>query len=286
MKRFLSLLLVLLACLGIVGHAGAESDTVHPRQKPPWSLCRIYFDGLLSDRGFIREGTVFLSPDALCSVLGLYCSLYTDDTGFTLSLPGLRVSAEAGKEYAQADSRYLYLPEGWLVWEGRLYLPADAISRLFDLEIAVSEDLGSASLSPSLARLMEGGDSWYERHFRSEDIYWLEHIIVSESYQQPLAGQIGVGNVVLNRVADPRYPDTVMAVVIDREGGVQFDPAASGGVTMEPDEQSVVAARLCLEGYNTVGDCMYFLNPDKAGSRWFEENLTQAVTIGNHVFYH
>ena len=300
MRRIFAALLSALLCLGLSAcsaPAPAQPETpahtvlVSPaplaaKEKAPWPLCRVYFDGLLSDRGYVRDGAAYLSPAALCAFLGLDCQVQADAQSFTLTLPGLTVRGRAGQETVQAGSRYLYTPEGWLYWEGQLYLPADALGRLFGLTIAVSEDGRTASLSPDDARLLDGSEGWYERRFRAEDIYWLEHIIVSESYQQPLAGQIGVGNVVLNRVASPLYPDTVMEVVIDREGGVQFDPAADGGVTMEPDEQSVLAARLCLEGYSTVGDCMYFLNPDKASSRWFEENLTEAVVIGNHVFYH
>ena len=281
MKRLLSAVLAVLLCLSMPGGRGAAAA-----EAAPWPVCRVFFDGLLSDRGYISDNCVFLSVEALCAFLDLEWSQEADEAAFTLTLPGLTVSGERGSQVARAGSRYLYLPHGWLCRDGKLYLPSDAVERLFGLEISLSEDLSRAELSPSRFQLMDAGEGWYERHFRAEDIYWLEHIIVSESYQQPLAGQIGVGNVVLNRVADPRYPDTVMAVVIDREGGVQFDPAATGGVTMDPDEQSVLAARLCLEGYNTVGDCMYFLNPDKASSRWFEENLTEAIVIGNHAFYH
>lgn len=49
-----------------------------------------------------------------------------------------------------------------------------------------------------------------------------------------------------------------------------MDPAADGSVLGEPDERSVIAACLCLEGYNTVGESLYFVNPDRgteAGSR-------------------
>ena len=123
-------------------------------------------------------------------------------------------------------------------------------------------------------------------HYSADDLFWLSHIIHAEAGGEPLAAQIGVGNVVLNRVRSEQFPDSVIAVVLDRENMVQFDPVENGTVARVPDEQAILAACLCLEGYNTVGDCMYFLNPDKASSRWFEENLTEAIVIGNHAFYH
>ena len=54
-------------------------------------------------------------------------------------------------------------------------------------------------------------DSFYG----ARDVYWLSHIINAEAGNQPMDGQIAVGNVVLNRVADERFPNSVKEVVFD-----------------------------------------------------------------------
>ena len=52
-----------------------------------------------------------------------------------------------------------------------------------------------------------------------------------------------------------------------------------------PSEQAVLAAKLCLEGANTVGGALYFINPAACNGGWFNSSLTWVATIGDHVFY-
>ena len=94
-----------------------------------------------------------------------------------------------------------------------------------------------------------------------------------------------MGNVVLNRVASSQYPDTIKEVVFDDKDAIQFEPVANGTVYGEPTEQSVLAARLVLNGTTVVDDCMFFFNPSLSEGRWIVENCTYYRTIGCHQFY-
>lgn len=58
------------------------------------------------------------------------------------------------------------------------------------------------------------------------DLYWLSRIISAESRGESLKGQIAVGNVVLNRVEEDDFPDTIPAVIFDRK---KRDPVPAGG---------------------------------------------------------
>ena len=62
----------------------------------------------------------------------------------------------------------------------------------------------------------------------------------------------------LNRVASPRFPNSVYEVIFQRN---QFTPAANGSINRTPSAESVVAAKLCLDGANTAGSALYFVNP-------------------------
>ncbi|MBE6967693.1 MAG: cell wall hydrolase, partial [Ruminococcaceae bacterium] len=119
----------------------------------------------------------------------------------------------------------------------------------------------------------------------AEDLHWLTQIIHAESGNQPLEGMIGVGNVVLNRVKDPTCPNTVYDVIFDCRYGVQFSPTETGSIYAEPNEMSIVAAKLCLEGYNTVGNSLYFVNPMIGISDWFSQTRVYITTIGEHAFF-
>ena len=173
--------------------------------------------------------------------------------------------------------------EGWRIREGELCLPLGALCKLFSLEAARQED-GSLALSTEHAALLSAGADWYELNFPADDVYWLSHIIAAEARFEPLDGQIGVGNVVMNRVRDPRFPGDVFGVIYDTEHTIQFEPIALGGIREEPGEQAMIAACLVLEGADTVGDSLYFVNP-ASGSGWFDANLELVAVIGNHNFY-
>ena len=45
-----------------------------------------------------------------------------------------------------------------------------------------------------------------------------------------------MGNVVLNRVASPDFPDTIYGVIFDDRWGGQFEPVRNGTVYQEPTE--------------------------------------------------
>lgn len=121
--------------------------------------------------------------------------------------------------------------------------------------------------------------------YDAEELYWLSRIISAESRGETLEGQIAVGNVVLNRVASDKFPDSVREVVFDRKDGVQFEPVSNGTIHHEPTEQSVTAAKRALDGEKPVGDCLYFYASALSEGKWINANRTYVKTIGCHRFF-
>ena len=242
----------------------------------------VYIDGLLSARAYVSGKTVFLPPEAVCAAAGLSMNWSEDNGTLTLSVPSAVLTGLKGNGYFEADERYIYAPDGWLVKGDVLYLPSDAVERLFGIEVSVSAE--RMELSTEDLAVISGGANYYELNYDAELLYWLPQIINAEAKFEPLAGQIGVGNVVMNRLSSPDFPDTIFEVIYDMEHTVQFEPISTGGIFQEPTEQATIAAYLCLEGCSTVGDCLYFVNPDY-GSGWFDSSLELVETIGHHNFY-
>ena len=181
-----------------------------------------------------------------------------------------------------ANGRCFYAPDGVYALDGKVVLPLADLEKIFGVTATFSADNTSLRVDASGQQLLESGESFYG----ARDVYWLSHIINAEAGNQPMDGQIAVGNVVLNRVADERFPNSVKEVVFDRRSGVaQFSPTADGSIGLTPDEDAVLAAKLAFEGYNTVGESMYFINPAACNSAWFNRCLTYMTTIGDHVFY-
>ena len=301
MRRLLPLLLALCLLLAACGTARTATvppaapeptptaepspPALSPAPAHPYEPLPVYVDGLLTMRGYLRCGAAYLPPEAVCMYYGIGCETSWDGNDFILRLPGLDAAGRDGEPYITADGRYLYTPEGWFKADGALYLPADAVERLFGVTVTLAEDGSRADLSGTGYRLLRGGEDYYTRTTQADDLYWLIHIIYSEAHHESLAGQIGVGNVVLNRVASDDFPATIMAVVLDREHTLQFSPVGTGEVAAAPDESAEIAACLCLEGYKTAGDALYFVNPERGDPTWFARTLTPVCTIGHHQFY-
>ena len=151
------------------------------------------------------------------------------------------------------------------------------------LQYTVAWDAESASVSLAADDPLPLASA--DATYNAEDLYWLSHLINAEAGNQPFEGKVAVGNVVLNRVADPNCPNSVHDVVFDDRFGVQFSVITTGGIYAEPNEESLAAAKACLEGASVVGKALYFVNPTLASSKWFDQTRTFIATIGEHDFY-
>lgn len=242
----------------------------------------VYLDGLLLGRAYAWGDMVYVQLRPLCAHWGIVLDWDADAQKLALTLNTLSVQGLAGQKYFTADGRYIYAPEDWLIYRGELYLPVYAVCKLLNLRREWRE--GDLYLDGSKLQVLRGGEDYYELNFPADDIYWLSHIIGSEAGIEPMEGKIGVGNVVLNRVKDREFPNTVFGVVYDYEHTIQFEPVSKGTIHDDPKDEDIIAAYLVLEGANTAGNCIYFVNPD-FGSYWFDNNLDFVMSIGRHNFY-
>ncbi len=197
----------------------------------------------------------------------------------TVTAWGTDITVISEGDLITAKGRYFWCRYGIINDNGTLFVPLRAIASALGYDTAWSGDTFTAELSYA-GELLSG-----EHFYDSGALYWLSHIIHAEAGCESLLGQIAVGNVVLNRRASDGYPDTIYGVIFDMRGGPQFTPAATGSIYLEPDEESIIAAKICLEGYTISEEIEFFMNPRIATSTWISDNCTFVVRIGNHDFY-
>ena len=130
-------------------------------------------------------------------------------------------------------------------------------------------------------RLLKSGAQVYN----ADQVYWLARIISAEARGESMKGKLAVGNVVLNRVRSTAFPNTVYGVIFDRKYGTQFSPVANGTIYNTPTVDSIIAAKMCLEGYSLSSDILYFVNPQKAPDSWIAQNREYVFSVGNHAFF-
>ena len=140
------------------------------------------------------------------------------------------------------------------------------------------------------------GMTFYPAESRADvtrDIKCLAQNIYFEARSEPLDGKLAVGHVVLNRVADSRYPASICEVV--RQGGeeplnkCQFswwcDGRSDRPKNLVAWKQSMVLARVIFWGYSedpTGGALWYHANYVRPHWR---SKLPIGPVIGTHIFY-
>lgn len=88
-----------------------------------------------------------------------------------------------------------------------------------------------------------------EKPYTDEDLYVLSHIISAEAGNCSEDMMLSVGSVVLNRVQDDRFPDTIEEVVFQQG---QYSPTWNGAYYAEPTESACEVAKTLLEEGPTI----------------------------------
>ena len=161
-----------------------------------------------------------------------------------------------------------------------MYVPVRSIAKALSLGVEWSPKR-QVRLSGSPRPLVHA-----DHYYKTDDVYWLSRIISAESRGEPLLGQVAVGNVVLNRMRHKDYPNTIYSVIFDKKYGVQFSPVANGSIYAAPSYNSVLAAKICLEGVSVSDKMLFFMEPNKSTSSWIYKNRPYAFSIGNHHFFY
>lgn len=121
--------------------------------------------------------------------------------------------------------------------------------------------------------------------YSNTDVYWLARIISAEARGESQLGQIAVGAVILNRVNNPNFPDTVKGVIFQYTYGIpQFSPVEDGSIYSDPTATAVKAAYSALSGYDPTCGALYFYNPQLTSYHNWVRSRPVTVVIGNHVF--
>ncbi|MCQ2435741.1 MAG: stalk domain-containing protein [Clostridia bacterium] len=228
------------------------------------------------------NGRTYVPIRSFCDMMGASSVSWNDKTKTaTVDCRGISVNARIGDIYIVANGRYLACAETLLIG-GSTYVPIRSLAAAFMCDVEWDSDRFAAYVNDTYRGVIAPGS----RYYNSGDVYWLSRIISAEAQGEPIAGKIAVGNVILNRVNDGSYPNSVYGVIFDKKYGTQFTPAASGTVYNTPTEESIIAAKICLEGFSYSEEILYFMNPEIAVSTWIARNRKYAFTIGNHAFYY
>ena len=119
-----------------------------------------------------------------------------------------------------------------------------------------------------------------KRGKNEQNLYLIAKCIYAEARGEPYVGKVAVGAVILNRVEDPNFPNTIYGVVYQPWA---FTAVYDGQITLEPDAECYQAAQEAMNGWDPTYGCIYYYNPATATSEWIFSRKV-VTQIGKHVF--
>ena len=249
------------AALAAIGVAMAASSTARPEIDRRAEAVRRVTDGDLTDKG-LAALTARMTPSQLAIAMRhdpgeRRAALYGLTPGWeSLSLGG-KPSLDFGASGLEAQKLNAAMPVSGLL----------RAARPFAFKPATAED-------------------------RRRAIRCLTQAIYYEAALEPTEGQEAVAQVVLNRVRDPNYPNSVCGVVYEgaeRVTGCQFSFTCDGSLAQGPVgwawNRAARVAERALAGYvaTKVGTATHYhanyVHP------WWAPTLNKLTQIGAHIFY-
>ena len=122
--------------------------------------------------------------------------------------------------------------------------------------------------------------------YTDSDYNVLLRIVQAEAGNCDMEGRILVANVILNRVEDDAFPNSITSVVYQRN---QFSPVSNGSIKRcRVTSETVEAVERALAGEDLSDGALYFMNrraSSKKNAGWFDRHLEFLFKHGNHEFF-
>lgn len=206
---------------------------------------------------YIKDGRVFVPIRFIAEILGSQVHYDPEAKRAIIVGNGKTVVLHVDDNNMSVNGSLEFIDAPAEITNGRTMVPLRALSE--SLNIDVIWDPITLSVLLNKEGLKVPNEYIYDRHYNDEDLLWLSRIVTIETGWQAFDAKLGVANVVLNRVAAARFPNTVYDVIYDTNYTVQFPPAFYSHFSdLVPLIESVIAAKMAFEGINNVDTCLFF----------------------------
>ena len=223
----------------ILDGAGGEDalPVTDNRQSVP-----LYSGGVQVGSCAVIDGEPYMGVAAFCQALGLPAQAIDNGNAVSLAMDGLLLLAQMGQAWFTCNERYLYLANGPQLIDGAVALPVEDLVKCMGQTAYWDRVQWTLTVDDTTVRPLLSGSDYYDE----ADVYWLSRLIFSMAGGEPLDAKVALGGVCVNRLGNADFggQDNIYDVVFAKN---QFDVVTNGMIYVQPDEESVVAAKLALE---------------------------------------
>lgn len=119
--------------------------------------------------------------------------------------------------------------------------------------------------------------------YTASEVDLLARLIKAEAESQPYSAKVAVGAVVVNRVQDSRFPNTITNVIYQVDGGYhQFTPVVNGMINKPATDEDRRAALEAIKGADPTNGALYYFD-DSTTNKWLWSK-TVALRVDRMVF--
>ncbi len=119
--------------------------------------------------------------------------------------------------------------------------------------------------------------------YSASELDLLARLINAEAAGEPYEAKVAVGAVIVNRVKDSRFPNSVSDVIYQKDGGYyQFTPVENGWINNPATADSKQAALEALNGNDPTHGALYYFD-DSTTNTWIWSK-TVALRVDRMVF--
>lgn len=122
----------------------------------------------------------------------------------------------------------------------------------------------------------------YAQNSGVSEIQLLARAINGEARGESYEGQVAVGAVILNRVKNADFPNTIAGVIYQPGAFTAVDDGQIN-VPIDPNSSVVKAAQDAMDGWDPTNGAIYYWNPATATSSWIWSRKI-VKKLGKHNF--
>lgn len=210
-------------------------------------------------KNILVNDTAFIVARSLTDALGYEIKWNEESNSVMINTDNKKLEIKIDSNIVLVDGKEVKIKEKSFVRNGRTYIPLRIVAEYLGCEVTWVQETYTVELVKDNFEVDEKYIA--EEKYSKEDLKLLSKIVQIESSDSSIEMKLAIANVVLNRVKDSRFPNTVSDVIYQKDVHVQFPPAHRESFkTLEPSIYSKIAAKNALEGENNIGNSLFFNN--------------------------
>jgi len=230
-------------------------------------------------KNILKNDKLYVLARGICQVSGAKIEWINETKEIKINNEETSIEMQVGNKQVMVNGEKIELDVAPFIKNNKSYIPLRFVAGKLGFEVEWNIDNYTVILNQDDFKVEE--NFICKDHYTDEDLYLLAKIVDVEGQGGSLELKLSVANVILNRVKNTSFPNTIKDVIYQVDVYKQFPPAHKESFsTRKAERSSLIAAKKALEGINPIENSLFFNSkPFKSKSQDLHK------VIDNEYFY-